>query len=71
MACNPLESTEKNDNYPTCRANIFMIGQFNQALKDLRAEMKTANVCKQRDIDLQRVEIEELKDKCKHLEEVF
>jgi len=47
-----------------------MIGRFNQVLKDLRAEMKTTNVFMQRDIDLQRAEIEDLKDKCKHLEEI-
>jgi len=47
-----------------------MIGRFNQALKDLRAEMKTKNMYKQRDIDKQKAKIIELKDKCKHLKEV-
>jgi len=40
-----------------------MIGRFNQALKDLRAEMKIKNAYKQRYIDKQTEEIAELKGK--------
>lgn len=58
MACNPFERTEKNESFPTYRA---MIGRFNQALKDLRVEMKTTNVYMQRDIYKERAEIEDLK----------
>lgn len=71
MSCNPLERVEKNESFPTCRANRFMIGHFNQSLKDLRSEMKMINVYKQREINNQRAEIKDLKDKCKHLEEVM
>lgn len=46
-----------------------MIGRFNQALKDLRAELNIENMYKQRDIDKQEVEIAQLKGNCKHLEE--
>lgn len=70
MACNPIERVERNEICPTCRANRFMIGRFNQALKDLKAELKIENAYKQRDIDKQTVEITELKGKCKHLKEV-
>lgn len=70
MSCNPLEKVEKNESYWTYRGNRFMISRLNQSLKYLRSEMKMINVYKKREIDNQRVEIEDLKDKCKHLEEV-
>lgn len=70
MYCNLLEKVEKNKSCPTYRANRFMINRFNQTLRDLRSEMKMINLYKQREIDNQRAEIKDLKDKCKHLEEV-
>jgi len=69
MSCNPIKRAEKNESFPTYRANRFMIGRFNQALKDLRAELNIENMYKQRDIDKQEVEIAQLKGNCKHLEE--
>lgn len=46
-----------------------MIGRFIQTLKYMRSKMKIINVHKQSEIDKKIAEIEELKDKCKHLED--
>lgn len=69
ISCNPLEKVEKNDSCALCHANIFMIGCFIQTLKDLCSEMKSVKNYKKTELEKQNAEIEELKDKCKHLED--
>lgn len=69
MDFNPIEKEARNDGCATCKANKFMINRFQDALQDLKSEMKMEFSYQKKTMESQKVELIALKNKCVHLEE--